>query len=215
MNGAQFQRAITLAFAPSRAWPEIARETAAFARRDRDTRIAAEQFPPRFETFVNGQRDAAEETIRPGGVIFYRGLLLGPAIAFALAEWQRRAPVRSGRYRDTLAVGISRGGVEGTAIAADRFRADAVMADATEAFLFSPQPYGRRVDVQLDGTRPIRFSVPEGIVSDVAEAVRRRFPGVNALRLYTVRWPGAQRRKRADGAGTMIHYPGVQISVGR
>jgi hypothetical protein len=206
-GGAQFAREMTRFFAPRTLWPEIARETAIFARRERDELIRARRFAPLYATFVNGVEDAAEETIRPGGAILYRARSLGAGVALAIAELRRRAPVVSGRYRDSFMVGVARGGVEGRAMPWDMFDPAQVSEDATEAFIYSPEPFSRKLDVQLIGARRLQVSAPAGFFKDAAATVRRRFPMLDAQRLYTVRHPAAERRED----GRMIEYPAVVV----
>lgn len=211
MNGAQFQRNVSVAFSRNVLWSDIVAKTAAFARQDRDAKIRAGQFSARYDTFVNGQKDAREESLRPGGVILYRALLLGPAIAVAIAELQKRSPRRSGDYAKSFVVGVSRGNFGGRPIPAARFDPERVTPDATEAWVFNTEPYSRLLDVQMAGNRRIRVMVPPGFFSDAAAAVRRRFPQIQAMRMRTVSWPGAERTK----SGRRIEYPAVWISLAR
>jgi hypothetical protein len=209
VNGAQFQRAVTLTFSKDTLWADIAARTAVFARTDRDAKIAARQFSPLYETFVNGQEGAAEETIKPGGVIRYRGRLLGPAVAAAFEELMKRVPRRTGGYAKTFRVAIGRGD-GGYPIRAEQFDPDLVSPDATDAYVFSTADFSRLLDIQIAGNRAIRVIVPPGFFADAAAAVRRRFPTVHAQRLHTIRWPGAGRTRE----GREIEYPAVWIRLG-
>lgn len=222
MSGsARFEREVRVAFGKDALWADIQREVAKDARAARDALIAAGRFPRAFTVFVNGVRDAREETIRPDGAIVYDGQVLAPAIAFALGFLAQRSPdrvVRQGaghgtpqRYRDSFMVAVSRGGVEGKPIPMAAFRPEALSAEATGAFIYSPHPFSRQVDVQLIGGRKLRFSTPPGLYNDAARAVRSRFPTLNASRLYTIRHPAAERRED----GKRIEYPALEIQVAR
>jgi hypothetical protein len=181
------------------------------ARAARDALIASGRFPRAFTVFVNGVRDAREETISPTGAIVYDGQVLGPAIAFALGFLAQRSPKLSGDYGRSFMIAVSRGGADGRPIPMAAFRPEAVSAEATGAFIYSPLPYSRKVDVQLVGSRKLRFSAPPGLYDDAARAVRSRYPTLNASRLYTVRHPTAERRED----GKRIEYPSLEIQVAR
>lgn len=223
MSGAKFARELRLAFSADKLWPEIAAETATFARRYRDGEIAAGRFSRAYSTFVNGVEDAPEESIRLGGVIVYRANSIGPAVAMALDYLRKNAPDRvvkqgakhstSERYRDSFEVGISRGDVAGRAIPAASFNPEMVSADATEAFIYSPLPFSRIVDVQLEGARRIRFSIEPGLFDRAAAFVRRAFPALYAQRVYNLDFPGKYRPKFAKAK--QFQSPGVVIRTGR
>lgn len=208
MSGAQFQRAVRLAFSRDAIWADVAARTAAFARSDRDAKISAQRFSPIYDTLVNGREGAAEETIQPGGAIVYRAQLLGPAVAAALAELMKRVPRRTGGYAKTFRVALGRG-EGGYPIPAAQFDPALVSPEATDAYVFSTADFSRQLDVQIAGNRRIRVMVPPGFFADAAAAVRRRFPTVQAQRLHTIRWPGAGRTRQ----GREIEYPAVWISL--
>lgn len=223
MSGATFAREVRKAFAPGTLWTEVAQEMARFARRDRDEQIAAGRFSPAYDTLVNGQEGAREESLKPGGAIVYRARSLGAAIALALDYLRRNAPDRVApqfashntgtRYRDSFMVGISRGDLAGRAIPAAQFDMDRVTADATEAFIFSPLPFSRMVDVQMVGGRRIRFSIEPGLFDRAAAAVRRAYPALYAQRVYDLDFPGKYHPKTAKAR--QFHSPGIVIRTGR
>lgn len=212
MSGASFARQVQLAFQPGTLWPVMRQQVVRYARADRDRLIAQDRFPAQFNTFVNGVEGADEFSLRPEGLILYRGLSLGPAIAFALSYLQKRSPVLTGAFSRSFMVGVSRGSQDGRPIPMAQFEAARVGADATEAFIYSPLPYGRLVDVQLVGTRRLRFSVEPGLYDDAGRAVQRRFPMLNAFRRYTVQHP-ARERRQSDGR--WIEYPALVIALRR
>lgn len=211
MSGARFEREVRIAFGKDALWADIQREVAREARAARDALIASGRFPAAYTTIVNGVRDAREETIRPDGAIVYDGQVLGPAVAFALGFLAQRAPKLTGDYGRSFMVAVSRGGADGRPIPMAAFRPDAISADATGAFIYSPLPYSRKVDVQLVGSRKLRFSAPPGLYDDAARAVRTRYPTLNASRLYTIRHPAAERRED----GKRIEYPALEIRLAR
>jgi hypothetical protein len=207
MSGRTFARQVRVAFSEAELWPAIRARVAAYAQADRNRLIAAKQFAPRYTTFVNGTEGADELTLRPDGVILYRGQALGPAIAYALEFLVQRSPVLSGDYSRSFMVGVSRGDLGGRPIPMQQFDPERVSPDATEAFVYSPLPYSRLVDVQMVGGRSLRFRTAPGLYEDAAKAVRRRFPGLDARRQYTIQHPA--REKREDGR--WIEYPALLI----
>jgi hypothetical protein len=207
MSGRAFARQVSLTFSEAELWPQVRARFVAYARADRDRLIAARQFPSNFTTFVNGAEGADETTLRPDGVILYRGQALGLAIAFALDFLARRSPFLDGDYRKSFMVGVSRGAALGRAIPMLQFDPAKVSPDATEAFVYSPLPYSRLVDVQMVGTRRLRFSVEPGLYQDAAKAVRARFPALDARREYTIQHPDRERRED----GRWIEYPALLI----
>jgi hypothetical protein len=223
MSGAQFARELRLAFAPGTLWADIVKEVAPMARQDRDEAIRAGEFSAAYDTFVNGREGAREESLQPGGAIVYRARSLGAAVAMALAYLRRNSPDRvtrqgsthttSTRYRDSFMVGISRGDQAGRAIPAASFDPDLVSADATEAFIYSPLPFSRQVDVQLVGTRRIRFSIDAGLFDRTAAYVRRAFPALYAQRIYNLDHPGKYRPKFSKARA--FQSPGVIIRAER
>lgn len=223
MSGAAFAREIKLAFAPGTIWADIVRDVVPLARADRETEIAAGQFSPAYDTIVNGRPDAPEESLQPGGAIVYRARSLGAAIASALDYLRRNSPAQvtpqaakhntGTRYRDSFMVGISRGDMAGRAIPAASFNAELVTADATEAFIYSPLPFSRLVDVQMEGGRRVRFSIEAGLFDRTAAYLRRLYPALYAQRIYNLDHPGKYRPKTARAKA--FHSPGVIIRAER
>jgi hypothetical protein len=222
MNGAQFARELKLAFAPGTLWADIVQDLAPLARQDRDDAIRAGEFSAAYTTFVNGREGAIEESLQPGGAIVYRARSLGAAVAMALDYLRRNSPDRvtrqgsthptTTRYRDSFMVGISRGDMAGRAIPAASFDPELVSADATEAFIYSPLPFSRQVDVQLVGSRRIRFSIEAGLFDRTAAYVRRAYPALYAQRIYNLDHPGKYRPQNAKASA--FQSPGVIIRVG-
>lgn len=223
MSGSAFAREIRLAFGKDALWADIVKEVVPLARQDRDQAIRANEFSAAYDTIVNGREGAPEESLQPGGAIVYLARSIGPAVALALDYLRRDSPDRvvpqgskhdtSTRYRDSFMVGISRGATAGRAVPAASFDADQVSADATEAFIYSPLPFSRQVDVQLIGSRRIRFSIEAGLFDRAAAYIRRSFPMLDARRVYDLDHPGKYRPENAKAR--QFHSPGVVIRTAR
>lgn len=213
MKGAQFNRALRIAIEHDLAPTEVSRRFAAMAKADVQRRIAIGEVPRQFARFVDGRKDAADEAVQPDSVILYRFNLLAEAAKLALQELWRRSPVASGAYRQSFYLGISRGGESGRFIKAANFSPKTMSADATEIVIGNTQPYNRRVDVQRDGSQPLKFSVEPNLIADTAAVVRRRFPTINAKGVYTMLFPGQYRLKTGPRAGRPVHSPAIVIST--
>jgi hypothetical protein len=191
---------------------------AAAARSGRDELIRSGRAAPNYAIWVDGQQDASEDAVKPGGAIVYRFQLLGEAAVFAMAFLRARAPVRGGTYRDSFQYALSAGG-NGTAnryvgsriVRPDSFDPQKVEANVDEVILFNRQPYSRKVDVQLVGLRKLRFEVPPGLFDDAAAAIRRRFPTLAARRVYSMNFPGQWRLKTGNRAGNLVESPALVI----
>jgi hypothetical protein len=112
------------------------------------------------------------------------------------------------RYRDAFEVGISRGEVGGRPIPAASFDPGKVTSDATEAFIYNLLPFSRQVDVQLIGSKRIRFSIDAGLFDRVAGSVRRAFPALYVSRIYNVDFP---EKYTTSPPGGKFHSPGLVI----
>ncbi|EHM01425.1 hypothetical protein HMPREF9946_02164 [Acetobacteraceae bacterium AT-5844] len=218
MSGSAFRQQVRV-FADRNLTPEAqSQRLAAAARAGRDELIRSGRAAPHYATWVDGRRDASEDTVKPGGAIVYRFQLLGEAAAFAMAFLRGRAPVKSGTYRDGFAYAMSAGG-DGTAsryigsriVRRESFDPQRVGADVDEVILFNREPYSRKVDVQLVGQRRLRFEVPAGLFDDAATAVRRRFPTLTARRVYTMNFPNQWILKTGQRAGKPVESPALVI----
>lgn len=149
----------------------LSRHLATVAREARDELIREGSAPDSYETFVDGRRGAAEETVRPDGAIVYRFNLLGQAARLALDAAVRLSPRESGDFAAAWTVAVN--GRLWTGDLAD------IPTDA-EVMVVNPLPYARKIET---GAMP-RMSVPPGIVERVKLQVNRRFPTMQASVTY-------------------------------
>lgn len=186
---------------------------AEFAEKTVADLIAAGKAPPSYRRWVDGVEGAAPETVKPGGRILYEFSNIAAATLFALGFLRARSPVGPGApkdkrypkaYRDCFVVSVN-----GRPIPWDSFVPRSVPPDA-EIFIFNTQAYSRKIDVQLVGRRPLRFSVPPGLFDDAAKAVRRRYGNtLTAKRQYSVSFPGQHITK----AGIAVQSPALRLAV--
>lgn len=207
MSGSTFKRTTEVFVDRSLSPREQSATLARIAREGLADLISSGRAAPDYEKFVDGREGAAEETVRPDGVIVYRFDVLGEAAAFAMAFLLQRSPERSGRYRSGFWYAV-----DGRPVSRASFDTQRIAAGTQEVILYNREPYSRKIDVQLVGGRPIQVMVPPGIFDDAAKAVRRRFPNLDARRLSTVRFPGMERAKTGRRAGRRLDYPALVIT---
>jgi len=161
-----------------------------------------------FIRFVDGNAGLSEDQVKPEGVIMYRFSILPLVVGFLLGYLKERSPVRSGRFKESFWVSVN-----GRLIPAARFNPAHVPMDA-EIYLGNFMPYNRRVDVQMDGTRTLTFSVPANLYRDATLAARSRFGGlINLYRVYTVEFPGQYILKTGPRRGKRVHSPAIHIML--
>lgn len=197
-NVRPFQRQLSLFIDRTLSPAAQSRRLAEAARRERDALIAAGRASPSYRWWVDGREGAPEESVAAAGDgrIVYRFSSLGAVITFALETLIERSPPRSStpinqktgktaHYRDGFYVGVN-----GRFIPAAVFQPTSVPPGA-EIVIGNTQPYSRKVDVQLVGTRKLSFSVPAGLFDDAAKAIATRYGDfVTVHRVYTMQFPG-------------------------
>ncbi len=170
--------------------------------------IASGRASSSYRRFVDGREGAQESTVQPdGGVILYQFSYIAETVSFALSFLQARSPSRSGRFRNSFVVSVN-----GRPIPATELQPSSIPLDA-EIMIYNAQPYSRKVDVQLVGTHPLRFSAPPGLFDDAARAIRRQFGNTaTAKRINSVSVPGQYVRRSGRGAGQRTASPALVIT---
>jgi hypothetical protein len=176
--------------------------------------------PAEVLTIVDGRQGAAEETVKPYGVIAYRfGSIAEVAIAIR-DELISRSPTRSGRYRSSW-FAIIRGEPVGWE------QLDSVWRQGDEIWITNDQPYHRILTTGTAVDGPFhKFRAPTHITSSVALWARQRFGNLARIsdtfvdlntggsgKAVEVPW----RLRRSQGrkgrqAGDRINYPAVIIA---
>ncbi len=139
---------------------------AQFARDEFDAareinRQAIGRVPP-HETFVDGQRSAALDKVRPDGVIVFEFDLWTSIFGLVDLLLISSSPVKSGRYRRShilLADGVE----------VDQ---DAPFPDASEFVYINTQPYARKIE------KGISKQAPDGVYQGVAAMAAQRFGNI-------------------------------------
>lgn len=192
---------------------ERARIIARAARGERDGLIRAGQASPQYRTLVDGRDNAPEESIRPGGAIIYRFNTLGQAAIFALAFARERSPALSGTYRRSWFVAVNGKAWDGNL--------NDVPLDAA-VWVVNAAPYHRKIHTGAMQT------IGRGICDATRQAVRTRFPNMNASIIfadlsgtaagwklpYILQTNGGGRGRRKDtAAGQPMKYPAVVLTA--
>jgi hypothetical protein len=155
----------------------------------RDDLIASGEAGEHYETYADGRPGDASEARQQ---VYFRWGYLAEAAAFALGFLQTRSPHRSGRFARSFWVAV-----DGRYIPPGQFQPDRVPPFA-EVIIGNILPQNRKVDVQADGSLPLRFSVPAGMYDDAVRAVKRQFSGlVTAKRAYDIDFPGKYTYRRS------------------
>lgn len=171
--------------------------------------VASGDAPPRWATFVDG-RPADDES---GALrsIEYQYNALPDVVTFALAFLRARSPADSGRYRDSFYIGIDGRFVTGAQVEPES------IPHTAEIVIGNTQPYSRKIDIQMNGTRVLHFSVPPGLFDDAVSAVKGRFGNIlgTVKRVYDIDFPGKyrlhhhQRRHTGKRAGQIVRAAGA------
>ena len=185
---------------------EASKALASYARYDRDRRIAAKEVSQRYDTFVDGVEGISEERVKPGGEIRYRFSGFGDIVPFALQALRDRAPRVTGGYASGFRIMVGRAQ---RLIRLEDFDA-AQMGDYRAVAIVNIEPYSRKLDVQAEGTRPIKVRAPAFFFTAAAEEINARYGNsVRAYRRNTSVFPGRHRTK----AGRLVEYPTLIITL--
>lgn len=212
-----FERVIELAIAAVQP-PEIQRLHASIARKGLADHLAARGgTPPHVRRIVDGRVGAAEETVKPYGVIRYEFDRMRDGALFALERLRALSPEDTGAYKTSWFL-LYKG---------KEIEPEALPEDATEVVVINDKPYSRRLAVgrRADG-RPFSLkNVPPGYIELARVAVTQRYG--NSLRInasfllldggYILRAdylvPGRRRARPQDRAGEPITYPALRLTL--
>ncbi|SEM68963.1 hypothetical protein SAMN04515666_11924 [Bosea lupini] len=163
-------------------------DLAAFAKREHGKVMKATPRPTAFRRTVDGRLGAAEETVKPFGVIEYRYQRLGEVVQFAMETLFALSPVLSGDYRNshTLFVG-------GAAV---RSLKGWEARDGEEVFIANPLPYARKIEL---GKMTMRVPGTERVYQQAELMLRRRFGNVAAIKFTYMPVFGLAQTGRARG----------------
>lgn len=215
MARAQFlDRELKLALRADIGPEAMAAELARFARANLAEYLGTLSYRPGYDTYVNGRTGVPEESVVAPGPIIYNFNYWPQILEFAMAYLRARSPKGDGSghkgrptaYRDSFFV--LAGGVE-----KHPRQWSLISPDIDEVIITNDAPYHRKVDVQLMGMKPIRMSVPPGIMDDAAGAIYRRFGDlVNVKRVYSTPHSGQWIYRRGPREGKPVNSPGIVIT---
>ncbi|EHK56903.1 hypothetical protein [Allomesorhizobium alhagi] len=185
----------------------ISKELARFARAELAKAIAAGA-SPQYERYVNGRAGAPEESVVAPGPIVYEFTNWPLIINAALAELQKRAPRKSGRFASSFIV------IAGGAVVAD-FKS--IPAEG-EVIITNFSPTVRKVETgRLGIPRRRLFDGTKNVLARRFGAVARfetRFldikSGVHAMIPYRLKRSGARKDRLA---GMPITYPAIIVNT--
>lgn len=209
MSGALFARQVAVLVDRTLSPTAISAALAQAAREGLAAAISSGAAPPLYTRYVDGNVGAPETSVRPDGVIYYAFNLLPDIVVFAIAFLRERSP-RGGAdgqsFRDSFFIAVN-----GRLIRPADFRADKVPARA-QIVVGNTVPYNRLIDVQMAGTRRIRYAVPPNLYLDAAATIERRWGGaVRAYRHSNIVFPGKYVLKTGDRRGKPVYSPGLIV----
>lgn len=162
----------------------------------------------KFQTFVDGNLGLPEEAINivqpGGGEIRYVGTSISAAVEFCFAYCRSLSPLRSGAFwRSWIVV------VDGQLW--QRSLKEIGDADAREIFIVNFAPYSRKLEQTVGKTRPVYR-----ITAAASKETSRRFPGINARRIFITipsgvssgRWKVPYYTEKGQ-----MTYPAVVITI--
>jgi hypothetical protein len=135
-----------------------------------------------YTTFVNGSQSENLESVRPGQSIRAEFDLGSDLLQWVYDQLQRTAPVKTGAFRDSIAMFA-----DGTQVDA---LADA--AQAREVVFTSLVPYARKIEGK-SGRPPQSAQAPNGVFEVVAKVAAQRYGNQARIRFtYTSPTGGAE-----------------------
>jgi len=193
---------------------KIAKELAKFARSEVRRVITAGEASPIYTKFVNGRRDADEDTVIPPGPILYDFSYWEPILKFTLDWLHKNSPVLTGRYQASHEVMLG----------SQFISADTQIAADEEPIIVNTTPYSRTIEVGHTITK-----MPEYIYQRCAAAVKQQFGKVVKVQATQVLIPGGYvlkgrfRRghkkfsrtglKKDTQAGARMTYPALKLRM--
>lgn len=170
----------------------------ALAKREHARVMATDPRPARFTRYVDGRQGAAEETVKPDGVIRYVYPRLDEVVQFAMETLFDLSPVLSGKYRMSHTLFV-----EGRAVSDLRdYRGGEV---AISNFV----PYARKIEL---GIMNMRVEGSSKVYFQAAAAIKQRF-GNSATVRFTYRPIAGGTFVEARGKrGTELRYPTLIIA---
>ena len=189
---------------------------AQFAIAKKDELIASGEMPTSYVKYVDKQKDADEFTVKPEGTIEYYFNIMPSVALYAYEAARGRYPlmgislggIEYQHYRDSFFIAVN-----GVVFRPDWFPDIPMNA---ELVLCNFAPYARKLDVGMIGTKPMKLSVPPGMMEDVAMLVNRKFNSVKAHRVYNYEFEfNRYTLRKSSGsreAGGHVQSPAVVIT---
>lgn len=206
---AAFERVIELAIKNAQP-PEIQKRHAEIARKGlADHLRTIKGGKPTVTTFVDGRKDASEDSVKAYGVIRYEFTRLAEIAAFALKRAQELSPVESGAYKAAWFV-----------MAGGRAVDPGAIPNGVELVVTNDQPYHRKLELTVNADHwrsdgKARARLPAGIVERLRQEVYREFgktvdASVSFITLqggYVLK--GRGKRRKDTAAGQQMTYPAL------
>lgn len=173
------------------------------AKREHKRIMSADPKPARFTRWVDGRQGAAEETVKPTGIIRYRYHRLEEIVQAAMETLFDLSPVESGEYRNAHTIFVNG--------AQSRNLSD---WDGQESIvILNPLPYSRKIEL---GIMKMRVPGSDHVYEQAEDILRRRFNNQASV-VFTYRGyvGGGIAGARAGGNKSGNRYPALVITPRR
>jgi len=195
---------------------DAARRVAEAARAGRAKIEAERPVKPSVTTFVDGNKDAQPEAVKPGGVVTLLFDYRAEIVSHLFEEIKARAPVRSGNYLRSHYVML-----DGDKLDYLTVPTAAQIKNVQRITVTNDRPYAMRIEVGKMGGGAFLLSGDLHILESSMKAVRREYNGVAKFTFAAIDIVGGHTRqfssgvrinaRRGRGMGTSIQYPAIHI----
>lgn len=173
------------------------------AKREHARIMSTDPKPARFTRWVDGRQGAAEETVKPTGVIRYRYHRLEEIVQVAMETLFDLSPVESGEYRMAHTIFVD--GVASRNLSAWDGQSPVV--------ILNPLPYSRKIEI---GKMKMRVPGTDHVYEQAEIVLRNRFNNQASV-VFTFRGYVAGGIAGAKGGGNKAgnRYPALVITPRR
>lgn len=173
------------------------------AKITRDELIEEGRAGKTYSTIVDGSRSTPLE--RAVSHITFQWQYLHEATLFALEELKKRA--KYDQFTGSFWVSP-----DDTYYAPGQIPDSKIMQGAREVVIGNTEAWDRKLDVQLMGSKPIRYQVAPGLYNDVARKIKARFgDSIIAKRVFDYNFPDKYQPKKSQN----FQSPALVISLPR
>ena len=159
---------------------------------------------PLYTTYVDGNANAALESVKPNGVIFVEFQLITEVLAFIGQQLEMFSPVKTGRYKRSHVLLA-----DGIAMELDTPAMLAQLAIAEEYVFVNTVPYARKIE------RGMSPQAPDGVYQAVANIARTRYSKIARITFSYRTIVGGLMIGGREGDRSEKRNPAVIVRIGK